>query len=588
MQRLISDGQQEKIYQAFSKVSLSDSKTATLEGILETQEAGEEILKLMELARDSRMNTFMLANGNMLKRTSTTMLATTNSGTESKLCNVGISIDEIMFGEEGINYTCKLRCEDADIPTIRTRLSETDFDHYKKLQVALRRAFMSQGYAPYVACYNRAGYLWPDILAKLSEGLKPKPDTVSLGVDGDLILQLPNITIDPRSKTIEPQTKILEVSPQVTNAYRGLDHYSDINPIDPYKTLFGMSDNIYVLGFVAGISHMVHQIVTGYEAAKEGRPFTPSHLFYVEPENGIWGPIYRQLCQMLTGSSYVPQLPAKGLNTHLNEMKGLGPLPYFASMPPIGPQTVHKAVFDSPVGLITTLDWRNACVVTDDPRTSFVVAPDHTELPAELSTADLVELQRVLPTLLLHALMTERSAGDVREFLGASTPAEVGYRYLCKMLNVEPQDAFLEVVQNYYTAMIFTGVPSFFHSLYELIYAQSGKKENISVVNAAPTPENLKSNPAEAYLTEDRVFLSHRMVDIINLRRKSVMKFSNLSLTEEMRKLNYLVGPLPDTKSDPKRYWIIDREVWDKYVMKKPIQLGPVTSGNIIQLPRIA
>jgi hypothetical protein len=159
---------------------------------------------------------------------------------------------------------------------------------------------------------------------------------------------------------------------------------------------------------------------------------------------------------------------------------------------------------------------------------------------------------------------------------------------MSRVLDVEANPEFeTSSILRFYTSGI-TSLHAFFDTLYELIYASDRpSKSGIRTMQTPPTKAQLKeSDPPEVYLLGSVVLLKKQLVHIATRAPRNVGIFNEEALTEELKKRGYLAECPSDIRIDPKRYWILDKEVWIKYVKKQPIQLAPVKQGNVIKLER--
>jgi hypothetical protein len=109
----------------------------------------------------------------------------------------------------------------------------------------------------------------------------------------------------------------------------------------------------------------------------------------------------------------------------------------------------------------------------------------------------------------------------------------------------------------------------------------SGGKPKLCIVNGMPqSGKSFTRRGQHVFVLEDRVVVSHMVVDMMNKAEKGVCEFSAEQLSRELEERGFLVDA-PE-EFDPTRCWCVSRETWENRVVRPPINLtGPISSGAI-------
>jgi len=592
MAKLLEEKNTEAIYRAFDMQALPDDKRQALLEYISKSKLPKELEDIVSTATNQRHGRFILGNGNMIWQTDRGFKRITGSGESHYLSNTTFSVDACSIKPNGkLVYMCRLRASDDQVPVVSAQLPEVAFSTAAALCKAIDAAFAREGHKTYVAFYDIAGYKWPDIIARVAKGRPILQELEQLGVDDELNIHFPNIVLRLADNDIVTQEAAASIPAEVMHIYNGLSKStgdSATTAIRQYITSDKL--NSYAAAFVAGIAHIAYHIKMSVLNASEGSPFIPRHLFFVEPETGIWTPIFKQLSYIFTGQPLIPHMPSTGISEYLAKMSKLGTLPYITTMPALQTRKIPQVVADSPVSLISMIDSNAAALLSHDPRVSFVVPIDYTEQPYKLHMDDVLALQQAMPAFLLRFLNARITGNERAEFQRTTEPPAIAaYTLIAKMMKSKNKELPADLVQNYYTAIGAAGAMAFFHALYGIIYAQGANANELglNIMYCQATARMLRTvNPPHIFVTDDTVLLSRQLVNIVNLQCNNSPIFSALALTDEFERNGYL--STSDKKAAKKRYWTLDKTVWEKYVMKTPLVLAkPVTEGNIIQLRRI-
>jgi hypothetical protein len=574
-------GNLDEVYRAFGAVHVPEPRKQELLQRAAQRKVSPDTMQLIENAGSYRQGEFVLHNGRVVQRTQDGFKGLKLDGTRMPLSNISFGIvQRIVTDERNTLYQCELQAPDA--PLIHACLPESAFVTSKQLQRAISHAYSDAGHSPYVACYRVPGFEWADICAKLAEGCPTVKEVSQLGVDEQLNVHFANVMLNTTRQTVEEQQRVFSLEPQIRDTYRGITASEPLDAPAIYRQLFGNTDNMYVAAFTAAICHVVHQIRSALAARAQDRPFTASHLLFVESEQEIWTPVYTQLVRMFADTDIIPAMPAIRTREYLERCSVLGSLPLFTAITGIKGTRVQRAVLDSQVGLVGLVDSNVAMLVADSHRTSFVVPTAGKETGAtELDPETLHRLQQAFAWFVLDIASRELVSRDYR---GAKVPAQAAYEECCEHLGVTPNGLFAKLVRPYYVGLGYTGAKAFFHLLYRVLYSKEGAKMGIEVVNGRPCPADMeKAAPPLVFVLDDRVLVSRQLVDVANrISRMGIFKTDNLTL--ELEDSGFLADFPAGYEIDQQRFWCVDRETWNKYVMKQPLALDPVRAAEPIKL----
>lgn len=583
--QLIEDKDVEAIYRAFESNNVTlEHRTALIEKA-RTLVVNPEVIQLLETIGQLQHSLLRLANGKEIRQTPTGLLAVGFEGEERCLSNIAISVEEcVLTRSEQLKYVCKLR-SDVDKPPISAILRAEAFNSASHLRTAVRNVFVQNKQAAYPAFYEVKGYAWQDILTKLAEGKNVRQEILALGVN-DTQINFPHFILDTARKKIETQHQVFTLDKDILQHYTGirydplvLDSTSSIR-----KLMEVAGTNPYIAGFLFGICHLVHNLVAAMIRSENRVLPVPQHLLYVEPAAGVWSPIYLQLAQLFADLDEIPRMPSVKVPQYMERLDQLGSLPCIQILPSLTCNRIRQVLGDLSVNLISIVDSETAIALTGDSRISFIDAPDYTaQQTYTLAPEDIMRLQASLPGLLLELTSTTLTSAEHFDFRSTEIPALAGYRFLCRALGVPVNTTVENTVQHYFTANGISCIYMFMKALGELIVPN---KNPIRIVNGFPTDEELRHNPPEVFLMSDCVCIGHHTVHMVNTLSKNNNLFNERSLTADFERYNH-IHPIKDLNIDRNRYWVLDRQIWNKYIVGEPITLRVVTNSNVIQLPRM-
>jgi hypothetical protein len=588
---LLTSNQLETVYRAFDRIPLTDEHKQELLQIAHRLNADPKTVQFLETCGPANRAILRLGNGQELIQTPTGLVALKPNGNESTLSNVPLKIEECIYTRSGdMQYTCKFRTAEDVIVSIP--LQRHDFTRADVLQTAVHKALASRGHSTYAAFYEQRGYRWGDILCCLAQHKPIRREIVKLGADEFGQVHFPKVTLDLTKRQLEAQECIFTLNNETKSIYAGLEYESgDIDSDDTLKNFVQRAPEFPgAIGLLIGLCHIIYQLLTDVSASRRGTTAGPRHLFYVEPEPGLWSTVYRQLVQLISGVSELPQIPSTRTLAHLDELSQLGALPCTKLLPVLPLKSLIRTVTDSPVSLISLIDNDTAMALTGDAKVSFVTLPDPTQLlNTHIQNEDIAALQKALPSCLLAILSASLDAKAALEFRTTIAPAATTYKYLCEKLGIEASDSVTNLIKQYYTVKGVSNAYAFLHAFAELYEHSKYRYQFFRTVSHYPTKELLaEENTPSIFVTPEQVFISRDIVDVVNRKTHGINVFNTASLTYEFERYKYFVPCPVDVPLDTERYWVLDRKVWDKYVMREPlVLLAPVAQGNIIQLPRL-
>jgi len=594
----MADKNDAAVVAAFDRVVLTTEQKDALLLKADKLKIPKKVTSLIEHADSSRHGRYILGDGKVVHCRPSGFYGVTRSGEEVTLSNAVISVRECAHNRnKDITYLCEIQTVDK---SYTVRVPEINGQTGKRLTTTVSHAIAAQDQkATYLKFYDKAGYEWGDILAKLAVGKTVRPEVEKLGVSPDLLLHMPNFAfvLDPRDPKVLAQNQVDAFPQRVLQIYQGIrppTGAADCKEV--FRKFVKMAENnIYVAGLLVGIGHLVHQLRVGYICAcKENPPPPPvRHLLYVEPQDNLWLPVFEQLTWLFGGGSTLPQIPTQGMRQHLEGMKQLGNLPYVASTTGVPAKRMRELVSSSPVSLVSRIDAVAAGVATPDPDTSFVIVTDYTRQEmVRLSSEDAVALQEALASFLLEVMLLPPTQEERRQLGSASTaPAIMGYRSICRALQIKPALRVEKLVMNFYGPLT-TGALGFLNEVYYLLYSKDEGltyrqrlKLGLRDVRGRPSVADLQDpNPPQVFRMKEKgiVAASKQLVPLVNKYTREPGVFSTEGLTEEFDARGW-TRPCPkDLNIDENRYWVLDIDKWESYAMKNALVLRKqVTQDNV-------
>jgi len=592
MRELYEAANMAEIYQALNYVDLTDAQREAL-----THSAPgphgvplpQPVINALRAPR-YREGMFALANETQILQTPSGFYRIPRGTAGRQLVgNIPFTIDEcILTRDNKTVYNCRFHISQPQVMDVPGQLISADCQTPALLQAAVERILRRAGLNTYVAFYGGRDTSWRDIISRLAENKPLRREIAALGIDDSFDVHFPNVTLRPSSKEIVEQKRIFQIPEHVLQTYGGLRPTAELPaPREAFARIVEHVDNIWVAAFMAGVGHVVHQLMTGLLYATQNRAFVPRHLLYVDSAPGLWLNTFRQVNALFTGFGDPIQMPTT-YTTHVKELQMLGTLPALRQLPHIRAARLQKLLTELPVGLISTISSELAMGVMVDPATTFVVLPE--ELPQQpvqkLHDEDLIELQHVLPAMLLQVLAQQPTKLRVSELAHSDTPAAAGYHYLCDILDVTPTAEVQALLTPYYTALGFNDVFTFYTRLHEIVCVKDDKYR----IRIKYTAKRKKGEEIpQVYVLRDRgMVLIHKGLILVANKLDSLNMFNCASLTTEMGEKGHLSTNEQPGNINAAHYWTLNIEVWDKYVISRQLELNePVTAGNAIMLPRL-
>ena len=166
-------------------------------------------------------------------------------------------------------------------------------------------------------------------------------------------------------------------------------------------------------------------------------------------------------------------------------------------------------------------------------------------------------------------------------YRSSSVPCLSAYAECCRLVGVEPIDLD-DIAKTWFPGTGMNGVDMFMDLLHRSV---SGGKPKLCIVNGMPqSGKSFTRRGQHVFILEDRVVVSHMVVDMMNKAEKGVCEFSAEQLSRELEERGFLVDA-PE-EFDPTRCWCVSRETWENRVVRPPINLsGPISSGAITLEP---
>ena len=581
MVELASKGRTKEISDALAKARLAPIVASAMARFAATcsedRASCKAVAELIEKPAPLPTADIVLANGRSIRRGPASIMAIVPKGFSDTIANVGLSVDSKIVSYSGEEVlSCTAVAEDKDVPHVRVNLPESHWDSAIKVQKAISKAFVSRGFNPYVMCYDLKGYRWRDILGRLSEHCPVTREVGELGIDDVSDIQLPSFAVRSTGEIVQ-QSRVFTLPEHALRVYGGLSVSELDDPLLPWRQCLEKCDNLYVAAFVLGVMHALYQMTYGmYQPV--ARKHANRHLFFVETEPGIWASVFKQVADLFSGADFTPTLNYANPTETLSDYRQLGCLPLIAYVPTMGGK-LSKALDESSVDLIGLLDTSTA-VMTNGKVSAVYVTPSK-DAPAErkmIAGSDLDRLRQSFPHLLSRFVKEAKIDGAYRS---SSVPCLSAYSECCRIIGVEPIDLD-DIAKTWFPGTGMNGVDMFMDLLHRSV---SGGKPKLCIVNGMPqSGKSFTRRGQHVFVLEDRVVVSHMVVDMMNKAEKGVCEFSAEQLSRELEERGFLADA-PE-EFDPTRCWCVSRETWENRVVRPPINLsGPISSGAITLEP---
>ena len=142
------------------------------------------------------------------------------------------------------------------------------------------------------------------------------------------------------------------------------------------------------------------------------------------------------------------------------------------------------------------------------------------------------------------------------------------------------------IAMSYFPGIGLSGVNMFFDFLHRGII-DDRKQTHICVLNEAPQKGySFTGRGQHVFVLKDRVIIGHNVVDLVN--KASDNTFAIDQLSQELSERQLLEDIPEDLNLDPKRCWCIPRDVWQKDIIRPPVQLLEPVTNNVVELPPLS
>ena len=590
MSKMVGLGNMEPVVKALGAVSLTSERRGELiDAAVHTPNA-QKIINLINNSVSATSSKLILGNGNLLQWSSSGITAINRKGDESVISTVGIQVSHrIKTHDNREILACQITTEDPRVSPLQVLIPSESCERPLALQKEILKGFIARGETPYVVIYDKTGYRWDDIMAKLAERCEIHHEVCKLGPDQTGAVHFPQAIVDLKGTSITQQKRIFTLSSSAMEAYGGILPGSPTGSRDLFKRLLERCENPYCAAFTAGLMNVVYHATNfPYSALKSWghraalKKFHPSHLMFVESEPGIWTPMAKQLSTFLSGSNYIPTLSFTNPVDTVKSYEALGQLPLLASIPALKSERYRRLLSDSPVSLMGVLDSGTAVRGDGNGQVTYVVPPNN--IPSEVDVFeehDLTALQDAFSGFVMEYIVSLQAIDSKSNYFQPSIPAMTAYKHACNLLGVKESSTMSAILRSYYGGYGMTGVTGLFDTLHRDLNNLDDRVLSLcqGVPEHAPGQHHI-------YILDNEVVITHAAIRPLNDQYNTA--FGVDDLTRELKDKSMLVQE-PEVRYSKGRSWVISRATWDERVVRPPVWIRErVTQGNIIQLGRIA
>lgn len=544
------------------------------------KDATLSLIDLMTKAKYTPSADLTLANGRVVKRGPSEIVAVHMNGRRELLCNVGITVNaKVLSPDGGDTYVCSITHAD-DVPSIDVRLREKDL-FSDKIQAAVIRAYSLKGFSPYVAFYTVNGYTWRDVFSKLSEHCPLSWELDRLGIDNASDINLPEAKIHANG-TVSEQVKTMAIPDKALRMYSGIP-FDDQSNTDPYEKLLSNCDNLFISAFVLGIMHVVYQMTYGLFKPEIVENRRMRHLFYVETEPGIWQIVFKQLAMLFSGEGFVASVSYAKPEETFKAYQGLGCLPVIAQIPAMGDK-LASALDSSGVDVLGLLDTSSAVMSNGKTDATYVMPMNEREM--NYNVLDARSVDQLRRSFLAFLVKFIKEAKIDMMYRTASMPCLAALDECFRIFGITPSDTPYGLVKSYFPGIGMTGVDLFCDLLHRLVVGGGGR---ITVSHDEPSPDTSFTRRGQhVFVMPDCVVVSNMVIDIVHQFCRGASNFDRSTLMEEMEARGML-APQPERLRgiDWNRCWCISNRTWEDKIVRPPINLNEIVKDGTIKLEQL-
>lgn len=519
-----------------------------------------------------------LANGNQIRRLPYAIHGLTMSSTPL-LANFGLTIrNKIVTRNNKQLYNCDILTDSPGVPALNLLISVDCFKSSRAIQRKLSKEFAARNYAPYIAAYERHGYSWPDIAAKLGSNVPVTKEVLQLGTDDTLTINLPECAISLLTGNITTQNGIYTLSNKVQMHYRGIKH-AVMTDYQRAWTYLLQPETHPAAAYAIGILHVLMRMAFASLTRKRDKYLPAQHLVYASAFPWTTAPILRALANMLSGSDHSPHtLHASDPLPALQALTALGELPLVTTLSKTtSPDKLIQAVEQSPIGIVTTLDSNMAGMLSGTANVNYVTLPAKEDYRHWAPDDQLVNaLQQTFAQVILESHAAITSLLSV-EAINSSTPLLTVYEAMCTWLAIKPSALITDNVHHYHAALDLASAESFLFLLGKLLVTRSPENQRLVCANGMyGLKELLNGNKRMDIIHMPGCMLVHKQHTAAIIRRTSqqgaILAVESIDI--ELREKEYLTEPeLPEgvTVNDLKDYWALRIDTWNTKVLTNPV-----------------
>ena len=483
-------------------------------------------------------------------------------GVPISLGNTIFKLNNCILARNGdILYELTVHCRESSKGPLRILLQKTIFRTPERLSAAIKRGFLRRGENIPVILRSIKGYRnWNEIRDAFDDSRESYVEHSLLGVDDNLVIQFPNVSIDTLQNTIKPQGPLPTFPAEVLECYRGIAVPEGDVDFEGFRTVWE-TDTLEYGALAAGITHVIAQIYAGMQSRRNGVAYQPEHLAYADLNAETWTPCVKQLSELLRGT---PKLPALSLRRTLLETQSysdLGCLPYIARFPVGEKRTMCNLMRKSHVSLLGPIESQMAEFIALEESVTFVALEENRiSLPGKVPDNIIKKLQRELPSM-LRALF-ERNNGLASGGMSGLSLLTGVFNLIGVILDISPAGACTNLCKNYYVARRYRAMHLFLHELSRMFYLGGGDypAQELCVQNDWPRG---RAPAIVVRPQKQRVYVHKQLADIIN-NSCSGIKCSRDVLTKELKEAGHLIN-----SQYRNAYWVLRKEVWDLHVARQ-------------------